>query len=189
MFLRNVASLLVDVAHVDDDLQRRSLVEKHHQLQIKRCGRCYLHRLGRGAHTGLHFRLLENELHRVRTQSIINRADNHCVRVARLLREVPLQTVLGVNANQAQLTINLSPNDYSVLLRDQLTMEQTRSEVLGLFRNLIVGQPSVVTCHSILHRTISIARRIRRNALSAVEGIIPTYEKRTITSYRVSTPG
>jgi hypothetical protein len=106
-----------------------------------------------------------------------------------LLREVPLQTVLGVNANQAQLTINLSPNDYSVLLRDQLTMEQTRSEVLGLFRNLIVGQPSVVTCHSILHRTISIARRIRRNALSAVEGIIPTYEKRTITSYRVSTPG
>lgn len=35
MFLRNVASLLVDVAHVDDDLQRRSLVEKHHQLRMK----------------------------------------------------------------------------------------------------------------------------------------------------------
>lgn len=85
--------------------------------------------------------------------------------------------------------MNTSLNAYSILNRNQLAMEQTRSEILDLLRHLVVGQPSVVSSDSILHRTITIARGIRRNALSTVEGIKPTHKRKIITSYRVSTPG
>lgn len=105
VLLRDVASLLVDVAHVDDDLQRGRFVEKHHQLRMKRCDRRHLHGLGRGTHACLHFCLLENELHRVCTQRIVDRTQGQAVGVAALLGKHPVDAVLSVDSDNLVLQL------------------------------------------------------------------------------------
>lgn len=149
VFLRYAASFLVDVAHVDDDLQRRSLVEKHHQLRMKRCGCCHLHRLGRGAHTGLHFRLLENELHRVRTQRVVDGTQRQTVGVAALLRQDPVNAVLPVDSNNLVLRLRMEMRTNAILLRYQILVDEARGEVLDPLPEFIVGIPCEVLRFSI----------------------------------------
>ena len=187
MFLRNVASLLVDVAHVDDDLQRRSLVEKHHQLQIKRCGRCYLHRLGGTAHTHTHLSLLENELHRVRTQRVVDGTQRQTVGIAALLRQDPVNAVLSVDSNNLVLRLRMEVRTNAILLRNQVLVDETRGEVLDPLPKFIVGIPFEVLRFSIrslggekkeespYNRTISVARTIRTDSLSTQEAVVPTW--------------
>lgn len=149
MFLRDVARLLVDVAHVDDDLQGGSFIEKHHQLRMRRCDRFHLHRLGRCAHTRLHFRLLENELHRVRAQRIVDGTQGHAVGVAALLREHPVDAVLSVDSNDLVLGLREVVGTNAVLLRHQILEDETRGEVLDSLPELIVRIPLEVLGFSV----------------------------------------
>ena len=87
MLVGDGASLLVDVADLHDHLQVRSALQQHHQLD----------RLSWGADARLHAGLLQDELNRVRAQSVIDGAQSEIVGVAALLSQHPLQAVHAIN--------------------------------------------------------------------------------------------
>ena len=93
MLVGDGASLLVDVSDLHDHLQVRSALQEHHQLD----------RLSWGADARLHAGLLQDELNRVRAQSVICGNQGESVGIASLLRNTPLQTISRKNTETSKL--------------------------------------------------------------------------------------
>lgn len=65
--------------------------------------RTYLQHFIRSAHTSLHFGLLKNVLHSIRSERVVHRDNANVVSVASLFGNTPLKAVLGVNAQTSKL--------------------------------------------------------------------------------------
>ena len=88
VLLGDGARLRVDRADLHDHFEVGSAVDQREEL----CG------LRRSADAGLHLGLLENELHGIGSQSVVDGAQSEVVGVTTLLGQNPFHTVFTINS-------------------------------------------------------------------------------------------
>ena len=151
--LGEFAVLVGDVFHLDDHLQRNVLLS-HRQ---------HLHRFCRTADNGFHFRLAENVQDGVCAESLIRGDECKIVGVAGLLGNAPLQSVAGEDSQTLVLHLSKVEDAYSVVLRNKIQLDQTRSKVLNTLPDFVVGDPYVVACFSFSVLFITLMRESVRS--------------------------